>query len=523
MMKKSLSLIAVVLLSLQVISAQQEAPQTSRYSSFRQLMDVDTPLDTLSIGNLLANWEAEAPQDIELQSAKFQYLIRKALLDIEMPQSPIAENTAMLPDIPGLYDNLQFTNYWILQDKGNAMKNYQQAYEIIDHAIGEHPERLDLYYWKADGYMQKFEHRRGMLVALDVLQQSRKSDWQWYVTNNRPATIDDKEQLLTTCVSNLLEHSEFSLAQIMVDSMLCDNPKSIAYRGAQAIVYECMMKPDSAIQIYQQLNVEAPDNYQVALRIAACYLNKGDKEQARPYLEQIAANPDEEVAAYGRQLLMQIQDVVWKYDEVEQWMKEHAEEFKNLQQRFIEGDETLTPTDIGYIYFGQAFTDSYSYINLDFGKAKELLNNAEYEQCLALCKTSLQKTPASLTMLMNGAMACQMLQDNETLVNFGLRINQLATMLGAIGQVTDIENPIPVLWVEEEYTILRNVGNIKSQSLLHIDGRDIDNLKVEIEQPQIPLPPKDGEVVMPETQTAECDYYFDVSYGFRALQKAAKQ
>lgn len=516
-MKKILSLLLSSICIVMAANAQQDTALVARYQNFRQVVDNEFFLDTLRLDDMLTKWEKDYPNDVELQSAKFQYLLKKALRDIEMAQSPLAENTAMLPAIPGLYENLQITAYWILQDKGKAMENYQKAYAILDKAIEKHPHRLDLRTWKMEGYMNKYEHRRGMLAALDILQLGRQPGWQWFALYDEP--IEDRsevEQMEFLGVSLLLEHNEISLAEIMVDSLLNDNPQSFKYREAKGLLLEQKMQPDSALQIYEQLYREAPDDAIILLRLADLHSRRNEKDKERFYVERLASNEDEEVAQFGRQLLSQFDPVMWKNDEVKQWMSEHDDEFKALQQRFIRGDETLTNQEIGLIYYGQAFTEKYN--PLPFFGIKEALDEKDFEKCLSLCKESLGKFPAAVTTLLHGLISAQQIGDTDVLSNYALRFRQLTQMLFTIGDGKSIEKAIPVLWVDEEYAILAGApGKLILQELLHQDGEHYDHLRYAIEEQHLAKSPT-GEIEI-QTSTNDLDVYFNVTYSMQAMSK----
>ena len=516
-MKKILSLLLSSICIMMAANAQQDTALVARYQNFRQVVDNEFFLDTLRLDDMLTKWEKDYPNDVELQSAKFQYLLKKALRDIEMAQDPLADNTAMLPAIPGLYENLQITAYWILQDKGKAMENYQKAYAILDKAIEEHPHRLDLRYRKMEGYMNKYEHRRGMLAALDILQLGRQPGWQWFALYDEP--IEDRsevESIVYESVSLLLEHNEISLAEIMVDSLLNDNPQSFKYREAKGLLLEQKMQPDSALQIYEQLYREAPDDAIILLRLADLHSRRNEKDKERFYVERLASNEDEEVAQFGRQLLSQFDPVMWKNDEVKQWMSEHDDEFKALQQRFIRGDETLTNQEIGLIYYGQAFTEKYN--PLPFFGIKEALDEKDFEKCLSLCKESLGKFPAAVTTLLHGLISAQQMGDSEVLSNYALRFRQLTQMLLSIGDGKSIEKAIPVLWVDEEYAILAGApGKLILQELLHQDGEQYDHLRYAIEEKHLAKSPT-GEIET-QTSTNDLDVYFNVTYSMQAMSK----
>ena len=520
-MKKYLSLLLASICIVMAVNAQQDTALVARYQNFRQVVDNELFLDTLRLDDMLMKWEKEFPNDVELQSAKFQYLLKKALRDIEMAQSPLAENTAMLPAIPGLYENLQITVYWILQDKGKAMENYQKAYAILDKAIETHPQRVDLRYWKMEGYMDKYEHRRGMLAALDILQLGRQPGWQWFALYDEP--IEDRsevERMVSMCVNLLLDHNEISLAEIMADSLLCDNPQSIRFREAKGQLLEQKMQPDSALQIYEQLYREAPDDVFILFRLADLHFKRNENDKARVYVERLASNEDEQVAQYGKQILSQFDPVMWKYDEVKQWMSEHGDDFKALQQRFISGDETLTNREIGLIYYGQAFTEEFNPI--PFLLIKKASEEEDYEKCLSWCKDALSKFPAAITSLLYGLISAQRIGDTDVLSNYVLRFRQLTQMLLSIGDGKSIENAIPVLWVDEEYAILSSAqGEPILQELLHLNGEDYDHLRYNIEEKHLVKSPT-GEIET-QTSTRELDLYFNVTYSMYAISKGAKK
>ena len=207
---------------------------------------------------------------------------------------------------------------------------------------------------------------------------------------------------------------------------------------------------------------------------------------------------------------------MWKNYEVKQWMSEHGDEFKALQQRFIRGDETLTNQEIGLIYYGQAFTEKYN--PLPFFGIKEALDEKDFEKCLSLCKESLGKFPAAVTTLLHGLISAQQIGDTDVLSNYALRFRQLTQMLLTIGDGKSIEKAIPVLWVDEEYAILAGApGKLILQELLHQDGEQYDHLKYAIEEKHLAKSPT-GEIET-QTSTNDLDVYFNVTYSMQAMSK----
>ena len=510
-----LSFLSATLYATEIMGRPDDVQQEeiTDYKLFRHVIDSPVFLDTIVLDEMLVKWEAKEPESIELQSAKFQYLFRKALLEIEMSEDPLAENTAMLPKIPGLYENLQITNYWILQDKGHAMENYQKAYEILDQAIAQHPARLDLLAWRIDGYMQKFEHRRGMLAVLEMLQRGRQNGHQWKVLYDEAAGLDVEESFACEGVVSLLEHNEVSLAEILADTLLNTNPRSINYRRAKGALMESLMQKDSALTIYEELYREAPDDKMVLLSLCSCLNDLGRMDEILPYAEKLASNPDERVAVTGQRILAFIEPVDWQYDKMKQWMQEHADEFTTLRDRFVAGDETLTNRELARLYYGQAFTEGYSY--LAFMGVTEAYNNEEYENCLKLCNAVLEKTPAALTALYYGSICAKMTEDAETFANYMLRARQLSQMLGSIGNASDADHAIPVLWVAEEYTIVEGAGSPTSQALLFTEQGPVDQLTLSSERTHTYLD-EDGQVKV-DTKSEEQDYYFNVTYPMHAM------
>ncbi|MDO4496502.1 MAG: DUF4919 domain-containing protein [Bacteroidales bacterium] len=508
-------LLATAALLPSAVTAQQNEPALTRYKEFKQVLEAPLVLDTVKIDDMLAKWEAEEPQAVELQSAKFQYLLKKALLDIEMAVSPLDENTAMLPAIPGLYENLQITNHWILKDKGHAMENYAKAYEILDKAIAEHPERLDLLAWKMDGYMQKFEHRRGMLTAFEMLQKSRENGHNWTMLYGEKVGEEAEDQLAYEGIISLLDHNEFSLAQIMIDSLQSYNPKTVC-RIANGLLLECKMQPDSAVNIYKELEADFPNNPELQFRILNNLIGQGKNDEARPYAQALAANPDPDIAARGKEILAEIEPIAWQYEAMEQWMQANAGEYEAIRNRFVAGDETLTRADLVHLYYGQAFTEGYSLFA--FRALMEAFNKeADYEKCLTLCKAALEKTPAAFTALFYGAMSARQMNDNDVFKNYALRLRQISQMIMSLGNGSDMKHAMPVLWVDEEYSILSNVGQFVSQTLYHTDEGDIDCL-VFASDLEIPAMGEDGQITV-ENKHNEQQYYFNISYSSRAMSK----
>lgn len=490
--------------------------EANYYKRFKHLNESPVFLDTIAIEAMLKQWEAEEPESIELQSAKFQYLVNKASLEIELSEDSLAESTAMLPKIPGFYENLEITNHLVLQDEGYAMENYQKAFEILDQAIVKHSDRLDLLSWKIDGYMRKYEFHRGVLAVFEMMQVGRQNGHKWKTLYNEPADQYDEELFESSGVNFLIMHKEISLAEILVDTLLATNPESINFRRAKADLLDIKMQKDSALNIYQELYSEAPDDDMVLIGITSCLRDLDRLDEARLYAEKLASNKNERAATVGRKILAQLDPIEWQYNKMVQWMQAHADDYDSLIERFETADETLTMQDIAHIYYGQAFLKEYSYFALnDMPKA---FFNEDYKKCLKLCNKELKKMPASLSALFYGSICAKKLGDYETLRNYGFRTQQLVQMLHNVGDASDLNHAIPVLWVIDEYTIVRegyDVGDMESQALLNSENGPVDMLTFSCEAE--PSSANENGQVKAEPEKKKIDFYFNVNYPLSKL------
>ena len=88
------------------------------------------------------------------------------------------------------------------------------------------------------------------------------------------------------------------------------------------------------------------------------------------------------------------------YQQIEDFVKQHPEEYKELMRNFQSSFTSLYTGDVARLYYGYAFTKDFVPLNIpQTVKIQNLINVGKLEKAYNLCKKELKKAPVSLALL----------------------------------------------------------------------------------------------------------------------------
>lgn len=153
------------------------------------------------------------------------------------------------------------------------------------------------------------------------------------------------------------------------------------------------------------------------------------------------------------------------YGALEVEVRTHPDQYKELLDRFVAADTTLTPNQVATVYFGFPFTPSYEPTDT-FPAVHEALEAKNYGEVARLAEEALQLNPLSLSMTMVALKA----YENGAGDHPGLNASKMAirrdAIIGAIvdsGKGVDPGAPFYVISDDDLQTFLFNVlgiGNV---------------------------------------------------------------
>lgn len=158
----------------------------------------------------------------------------------------------------------------------------------------------------------------------------------------------------------------------------------------------------------------------------------------------------------------------------------HPDRYRHLLARFEKADTTLTPAELATVYFGYSFTPDYT-PGEKFTDIEETYTRGDYELVERQCSTALPSNPVSLKLNFFALAAASRLHkwgaDAAAATRFGIRSDQIATVILESGSGTTAASPFVVISEDDIELILKNVLGVS-----HIIDRtkvgDIDAIKV---------------------------------------------
>lgn len=376
------------------ISARAEG---EKFAEFQRIYAANG-LENDSAYIFLEQWAKDEPNNAEQLYSQgiYHYLLARPQIEYTEDLKEF-EHTAMLPACER-FGKLQITCYWIMKDHGDGMEHYVKAHEYYMKALEVQPYNIELYSNLTEFYLWKYETRYATSLALDMLDIHHADSTCWtdfydHPIPNANAVIEEHMNML---LGDLIQKSEISLAELLCDSLLSRYPDNLIYRFDKGVVLLNSFKPDVATSHFEQMLIDYPQEGNVIHALASLYSQKGDIENARKYATMLSQHADPQWALAGQQQLATFEPFVIDFQAIATWMKDHEDEYKALEKRFVEGDPSLTNLELSRIYFGHALTDQCQGVVLTDVDLKALVEAEDYATCLAESRKLLEQHPASI-------------------------------------------------------------------------------------------------------------------------------
>lgn len=177
-------------------------------------------------------------------------------------------------EISGTY----VSNKWYLVMKADVLAYlgaYTDAAATFAKLVNDHPTEVDYYFdW--------------------AYVLSRKGDYQGAIDvyNKAETIIGQDENLIMQRQRLYLEAGMTEEAAAELKKLIEANPDEVRYYQLLAELYQATEQPEKAIEVYQNMLANDPDNAFALLNLAELYRYKGDRENYLKYLKEAFKNPD---------------------------------------------------------------------------------------------------------------------------------------------------------------------------------------------------------------------------------------
>lgn len=158
------------------------------------------------------------------------------------------------------------------------------------------------------------------------------------------------------------------------------------------------------------------------------------------------------------------------FDDIKKTLDASPGLYKQLLDRFVQADTTLTKDDYNTLYYGQCYQKNYDPYGNDadnFDKFKKPYLAGEYKDALPFALKMIENNPMDMKMTFKALVCYHKLQDEEGIQKMKTRYNNIMLSIFESGDGKAATTAYVVMCISDEYELMANlqVQNI-SQSLL---------------------------------------------------------
>ena len=144
------------------------------------------------------------------------------------------------------------------------------------------------------------------------------------------------------------------------------------------------------------------------------------------------------------------------FQEVETFVKQNAQGYKELMEKFHEDPLSLSNEEAAMLYYGFAFTKDYDPDHVDLIVAPtQLIKEGKLQEAFDVCQKELQKAPVSLSLLLRAALAAGMLKHPDA-QKYSQKVAKIMTAIMSSGTGYSQDKAIKVIFISDEYAIFRD-------------------------------------------------------------------
>lgn len=415
--------------------------QDEKYDQFVSLFDAK---DTTAMARMLADWDRNDP---EYYACAVNYYLIKAMED----------------------------------EQGLGI-----LYSTFDKGISMFPDRLDIRVGKIRSLIDFKRYDEAIAELCTSLDYSVKNGNQWLWKRGKPASEDGQEffiDLVHQFYSELEEAMDKKeQLEKMVDKALSFYPADIRLRNDKVILLIERWEFEDAIDSLVSIRKDVPDDDVVNMNLGYLYYTSAQYDEAIGTYTILLASSDTSMVSFAKSAIEECNSAkekeYFKIDIPELKIFAKSKDYKALLKRYISGDESLSTEDVARLYYGFAFTDSYSVRdNAPTELFGQMYEKGDFQGAYDCASDYLAKTnPFSLGMLLRLYYAAQQLgKDVSPIAD---RYLQLADAILSTGSGRSLKEAIYVIRVSDEYDILSYWGGYEfgKQDLIEENGSAYDAL-----------------------------------------------
>lgn len=135
-----------------------------------------------------------------------------------------------------------------------------------------------------------------------------------------------------------------------------------------------------------------------------------------------------------------------------------ATHYPKLLQRFNQFDTSLTVNDYRLLYYGFVFEPGYEpYRDNGTSEIMPLVKERKYDKALDVCDKILSINPVSITTNSYKSFVLMNMAENDSSRRYAIRVRKLLNAILSSGDGLTCETAFKVIYVSDEYTLLRDV------------------------------------------------------------------
>lgn len=429
-----------VLLALILSCYTASFAQTYDFKTFEPLMEGP---DTAAIRKMLDEWE---PHNADYYAALFNYSI-------------------------------------IVAEDG---EDASQTFDVMDEGVSAFPDRLDLRFARIYTRM-KLEDYPAVLSGLDdVLSRNDEIGGEWLWTDDEP--VEDTRNSILSAIDDYLSQMRESGQQEAVDTWIDGAAGAYPFfKNGFLIIRERWLaeewRQDESIDILRSILADDPE-YRAALYDLA-YLSylRNDYDTAAELFGKLRDLSDDEteIADFEGYINICLTEQAQEYfppdlKEIERFVKKDRKGYDALVERFAAADTTLTDEEIRKVYYGYAFTESYSPYADYTTMVNALMKEGKEDEAWSVADGLLEKNPVSLWLLRE----LFLMTEGEEADGYQRRYSRLMDGILSTGNGRSMDRAIHVIIVDDEYEILNEVFGMQSlngQALVGDSGSAYDRME----------------------------------------------
>lgn len=260
--------------------------------------------DMTATEKYLSEWNKQAPGEIELYVAYFNYYV------------VLSKAEQMIVD-----ENLPPKNVQYMMGKGENGKNVyiyskvtydpkilKKAYENADKAISINPKRIDIYFGKARMYFESADYTAQAKLLKNILELNKKNQGKWIWSDNRQFSNQEFIQTIheyLTMWFNLPEKTPSLLKQMNEVSLQFVNqfPSQAIANNDAGLSYIFMQDLKSAKEYFIKGYKCDPNDMLILSNLAYVCRNLGETKEAVNYYNEMINKGSKQYADFARKQL----------------------------------------------------------------------------------------------------------------------------------------------------------------------------------------------------------------------------